>query len=379
MRMHTDRYSTRKSLRTASALLTAATIVLSAVRAPAAEGVFMLQPRRFVRVLPLFQTWFDADRNNFYEFSTPVYAYFPLSNETSVSLFGSQASAGGDRLEGLGGITDTQIHLTHYIESSSLILNAAVNLPTGKRELSTDEFWTSYLLSLDMYDFQIPAFGQGWNLTAGASWALPAGEQMAFGIGLSYTHRGGFKPFEGMSDLYVPGNEILFTGGFDYRMNPRTTLAADVVYTLYGNDRLDDEEVYASGNKIAVNLQMRMHLEYNELWILARYRSKAKNEIAIAGNFVEEAEKTIPDQFDIRGRYLVRWKPGFHTGFFADVRFFQEAATLDRASLLGLGVEPRWTLPSGVSPSLRIKLVLGSIGDDSITGLEIGGGLTVHF
>ena len=339
----------------------------------------MIHPKRFVRILPLFQTWSDADNNTFYEFSTPVYAYLPLSDQTSVSLFSSQATAGGDNLTDLGGITDTQIHLTHYLKSSSIILNAAVNLPTGKKELSIDEFTTSYLLSLNMYDFQIPNFGQGLNLTAGASWALPLSEKTAFGLGFSYTHRGGFKPFENMTGMYDPGNEILLTGGFDFRMNPRTTLAADLVYTLYGEDQLDDEEVYASGNKIAVNIQMRMHIEYNELWIMARYRSKAKNEIAVAGNFVDEAEKTIPDQFDIRGRYRVQWQPSFSTAFLAEGRFLQEAALLERTTLFCIGAEPRWTLPSGLSPSLLLKLVLGSIGNDTLTGLEIGGGLTVNF
>src|SRR4030042_3523372 len=114
-------------------------------------------------------------------------------------------------------------------------------MPTGRKKLSMDEFITSYQISLNQYNFAVPNFGQGFNLAPGISWARPLKANIVFGAGISYQYRGPFEPFAGMSGKYDPGDEILLTGGLDFRLTETSTFSTDMIWNSYGADRLNGE------------------------------------------------------------------------------------------------------------------------------------------
>jgi len=346
----------------------------------AEDDVFMIHQKGFIQFSPVYQRWSDYQGNGLSEFSTPVNLYLPLGKNASLSLLGNQAVVSGDAVEKLRGITDTQMNVTYHVEAAKMILTLGVNLPTGRKELSLEEFETSYLISLNMYDFRVSNFGQGFNVSPGLSWAYPLSETAVVGIGLSYQYRGPFKPFENMTGQYDPGNEILVTGGFDFRLSETATLSTDLIYTIYGTDRLGGEEVFVSGEKISVNVQLRFYSGYNERSVFGRYRSKAKNEVAIAGNLLPEEEKTIPDQFELIGRYKIRLNEKFYTTIVAEGRFFQETSVFTRTSILAVGFEPQLTVTPNLKIPMRFKYLIGSIENGpNIKGIETGAGLYLNF
>ena len=345
-----------------------------------AEDGLVIQQRGFIRVSPLYQSWSDDGDNRLSEVSIPIFFYAPLGENLSMSLRGSQASIKSDMSPELGGMTDTQINLSYYLESSKIVLHTGVNLPTGKKELTLEEFETSYLISLNMYDFQVHSLGQGLNISPGVSWASPLSENVVLGLGASYQYRGPFRPFENMTGQYDPGDEILLTGGLDFRLSETSTFSTDVIFTTFGIDKLNEEETFQSGHKIVFNAQLRMYFDYNELWLFGQYRSKDKNKIAVAGGLDEEDEKTIPDQVELMGRYRMLLGKGFYASIIAEGRFFNETKVFNRISIYGLGTILDIPVSTRMNMPVRFKYLNGRIkGGSSLSGIEVGVGLDWSF
>ncbi|MFH1942508.1 MAG: hypothetical protein ABIL68_10425 [bacterium] len=345
-----------------------------------AQDGFVIRQQGFIRISPLYQTWSDDGGNTLSETSMPIYVYKPLGRNTSMGLLGGGATVGSEFSSELGGLIDTQIDFNYYIESSKIVLHSSVNLPTGKRKLSLEEFETSYLISLNMYNFQIPGFGQGLNISPGLSWAKPMSENVVLGLGASFQYRGAFQPFADMTGLYDPGDEILLTGGLDFRLNETSTFSADVIFTSYGKDKLDGDVSFQSGNKIVINAQFRLYHNHNELWLFGRYRSKDKNKIAIAGGMHEEDEKTIPDQVEFMGRYRMLMQKRIYVSVVADGRFFNETKVFNVVNIFGLGLTVEFPVSNGMSVPIRLKYFTGKIENGpTLSGLEFGVGLDWSF
>ena len=355
-------------------------ILLTGASVFADDDIFIISQKGFVKILPIYQSWAVDDSNKFSEFSIPMLAYLPFGNNFGLSLRASQATTNGDYVQDLSGITDTQLACSYYLNWANMVINLGVNIPSGKKELTYKEFNTSYLLSLNHFNFQVPNFGQGFNFSPGLSWAAPLGDNSVFGLGAAYQYKGKFKPFEYMIDDYDPGDEIVLTAGFDQRLNATTTFSIDAIYSIYGTDKIGEDQVFASGNKIVANVQVRKYFGFNELWLFARYRSKDKNSVAIAGKLFEEEEKTTPDQIEVFGQYRLRFNRGFFTTFLAEERFYQETPAYPGVNIFGFGIAPEIAFFSNFKMTTRFKYLLGSYKDGSkIAGMEVGFGLSFNY
>lgn len=355
-------------------------LLLVCTRGLAQDGAFVISQQGFYSVLPIYQAWADEDKNAMSELSVPLLLYMPLGENIGMHLNSALGMVKSDFSEDLSGMADTQVNWNYYSEAAKLLFNLGVNVPTGKKKLSLEEFETSYLLSLHYFNFQVPSFGQGWNVSPGVSWAIPLSETIVLGLGASVQYRGPFEPFENMAGQYDPGDEILLTGGLDFRVSEAATFSTDFVFTSYGTDKLNDEESFRSGKKIAVNAQYRMYIDRNELWLFGRYRSRDKNQIAIAGGMIEEDEKTIPDMIEVIGRYRFLLRQGLFASVQAEGRFFKETAAFTRAHVLGVGFNLDVPISPRVQMPVRLKLLTINFDEGSnLTGLEIGAGMHWSF
>jgi len=340
----------------------------------AADEVFIISQQGFVQASLTYQSWTSSGKTVISEFSTPVFLYYPIGKNTSISAYTSMASAGGDSLHGLTGLGDIQSTLNYYMESLNMKFSLGLNMPTGKKAISMEEFSTLYLLSLNMYRFQTPSFGQGLNLSPGFSWAIPAGERWVFGLGGSYQMRGSFTPFEGMSNKYDPGDEWMVTGGFDFQAGERTLVTGDLLYSAYGKDRIGGREIFLAGDKKVVNVQVKHRLQSSTLSLLIKYRSRDKNQIAIAGGMLPEDQKTIPDEFQASGRYRFQWgKRGIPVQISADLSHFQKTAAFHAAQIFALGITPEFLLAGGSRIPVTARLSFGQYGESTdLFGFELG-------
>lgn len=98
-----------------------------------------------------------------------------------MTLRGSQATASGDNIQTINGITDTQLSFSYHFEPVNLIFNLGLNLPSGKKRFTSEEFQTSSLISTNIFNFKVPGFGQGLNISPGLTWAFPVNEKYSPG------------------------------------------------------------------------------------------------------------------------------------------------------------------------------------------------------
>lgn len=321
------------------------------------------------------QVWeTDADRY-FGEVSMPIALRIPLGERASLSMRGAGAAAEGTNSTRVTGMTDVQAAVTYRldVEDAVLLLSLGANLPSGKRELTNEEFATAFKLSRNLFRFREPSFGQGFNVAPGFMVALPLNDRIAVGGGVSYQLKGAYRPLESFADDYDPGDELLLTAGVDVRLHQTTYLSSDVTYTRYGRDRLGDEEAFGPGDKVVFTTQFQHQWSVHEVWLLGRFRSRAPSEVPVDGMLVEEADKTIPDQFEAFGHLSFRFGPAT-LRLRGEGRFFGATPTTDAQRVLGIGLEPAFHLSSSVTIPLRTMYYGGDF-----TGGELGLGMTLTF
>ena len=336
---------------------------------------YIISQKGFIRLQGIQQNY-SVENYTIGEFSVPFEIYWPVSRETSLYMITNYAGASETGSEDLSGLSDTQISWNYFLENQNLVLNAGISLPTGKATLRNETFITSLGIGEHYWNFMVPNFGQGFNISPGFTWALPLSDATVAGLGMSYQIRGGFIPIEGLDTVYKPGNELLLTGGADFRLGSSSTLSWDLIFTLYGSDRYGDEEVYKSGNRIVTSLQYKTWFGYHSLTAEARYRTKSKNQYlpAAGAALAEESEKTYPDQFDFIGLYRHQYRPTFYVSYGLEGRFYQELI-YPGLNLVGLVILPELSVSAKTNLIGRLKIWTGSFSDGrSLSGFEAGAG-----
>ncbi len=351
-------------------------IIASAIYA--ADNYLIGQKGYFI-IAPVFQQWSIQSNFAISELSFPVTVYYPVSRQLSFSLRSNQANVGGD-VNKLSGFADTQWNSSYHLEKANLVFTVGLNLPSGKKELSLTEFATSSQIAYTYYNFLVPGFGQGFNVSPGLSWAAPISDNLVLGLGATYQLKGSFKPLENMPDNYDPGDELLLTAGFDLKLAPTTTFAADFIYTSFGEDKMSGQTVFGSGDKIMVSGLLRSYQKFNELFLTVRYRSKGKNSYYIGGVYQQEAEKTTPNHLEVIGFYKMRINPQFYLSLLAEGRSFDKAGLFPGLQIFGFGLAPEYSPQKKINLPFHFKYFFGEFtGGTSITGLEIGVGITYYF
>lgn len=320
---------------------------------------------------------YRIDEQTIREVSLPVTAFIPFRRNWGLSLRVSGAVAWGDSLASLSGITDTQVHLSYRtsLGRGSLVGSLRFNLPTGKQHLTEEEFDTLVLLSQKPYDFRTPGFGVGVGVSPGVTFALPVGRRTVAGFGIAYQVRGGFDPLADQPETYVPGNELLLTGGLDVRFGTALFFSTDLSYTLYQSDRLGDTRVFDAGDKLALRAELRYRRRFSQAWFYALFRGRSKNSRAVAGGVLaKEAVKSLPDQLALQAGYLHGTRRRLDVGVTVELQLFESSPVLPNVGILyGIGFNASFAL----SPRLRLPGRIAFRRGD-VSGLEVSLGLLSH-
>ncbi len=336
----------------------------------------------YVRLMPFYQHWSQGKGAQFTQFSVPVFVQLRFGRSLHVALRGSQATTSGDNLQKLRGMTDTQLAFNYGL--ANFIFNLGFNFPSGKRSLTYNEFLTTSLLSLNHYNFHVPSYGQGFNVSPGVTWAVPVGENLSCGFGASYQYKGRFKPLAFIDD-YDPGDEVLLTGGLDWRAGETAKLSFDLIFTFYGTDKIKTSKVFAAGNRFITHIQFRQNFGHDELLLFARYLSRGKNSLAVGGALLPENAKSAPDQIEMIGHYSHRFNRRVAVGFLAEGRYFTTPAAADPYSsagigIAGLGFSPELMLSPIFRIPARFKYLFGRTKNgQNLSGVEIGIGMAASF
>ena len=354
----------------------------------AAGGLYLSSQRQPIRVSlgALYQQYDveavltqDGEEAEAYisEVSFPFTAFMPITRNLAVSLQASSAMVSGGELADLSGISDAQAALSYQqrIGRGSLVFSLGANLPSGKRELSGEEFETAVLLGQNYYDFRVPSFGQGFNLAPALTIALPVSDRVALGFGGAYQYRGSFKPLDGMEESYDPGDEVLVTGGLDFRLAPRWALSGDLAYTMYQRDKLGEAEVFGAGGKLTSTVQLTGRFRSDVIRLVTRFRSRGKSDVPMGLSGEEEALRIVPNQLELMGMYRTALSSALVVTFLAKGRYFSEADALnftESRQLMDVGLFPEILLSPGFTLTGRGLYTVGSF-----TGFEAGVGMAM--
>lgn len=328
-------------------------------------------------IVPVYQTWSLGDDRTMSEFTTVFSYYQPIGQSTGLTLRAAPASTSGDP-QSMSGFTDSQVRLTHTFSGARLVLSLGLNLPTGKKELTDDEFATSMILSSQAFSWRAPGFGQGFNVQPGVVWAVPAGEDVVLGVGATYHRKGSFSAIKAYDD-FDPGDEFSMTAGADFRLAEATNLSFDMLLTFYGADKLGSEVVFRSGNKAVLSGHFAKALGRDELSLLARYRSKGKGEVGFAGVLTAENQATEPDQFELHGQYALFLGSRLTLTFGLQGKFHSETpAEFSGAQMFGIFAATEISLSRSITAAPRLHYQTGSLkGERSVDGFEAGMSLRV--
>lgn len=278
--------------RYASILSIAGALLASpAVTAHAAQSVA-------VRVPASLRAWTlaapDDSETKLDQVYLPVIATVRLSAAWDVVL--SSAMSGSSlELENLpasklNGASDVTAQALFRPAGDRILLQAGVNLPTGKKELDDEELAVAQILAHPVLGFPVKQLGRGFDVSAGAALAGPLGGGLSGGMGVGVVIPGAYALLAGQED-FTPGTEIAVSGGLDLGADGSEAgsgiLRLDATYRYFGKDKIGDTEIFEEGAQIELQALGRTSMGELGLSALARSVLKSDNTVlAPAGDDV---------------------------------------------------------------------------------------------
>ncbi len=336
---------------------------------------------------PLYQRWLieteDGTQTDVNQFSTMFNVGYKYDDRLNFSLTGAYANVYGD-LSQIQSITDMVLSGTYHVPSIGTIFMLKVNLPTGNNSLSLNDYQsTATVIGNPVLGFRVPSFGQGLNISPGFVWAYPVSERLGIGVGASWQFNGTFQPVDGTGAIDVsnfnPGNEILLTGGVDFRVSDAATVSGDIVLNRFERDRLGSDEVFKAGQRLIATLQFQQYFSFNELRVLARYQSQDKNQVIV----FDFENATVPDMVQLAASFRTRFSPFFWCTFIVDSRSYTDInLAFSDGNVFSFGISPLIRLTSKISIPIHTRLQTGTFNfgeETTVQGLEAGIGIQTRF
>ena len=305
------------------------------------------------------------------QLAVPLAVYAPVARGFGLSLHTTYASGDLESNDGISGFGDAQIAGSYFLEfgPGSAVASLGANVPIGQRELTASEAETAYLMGQSFYEFTLPVWGQGFNLSPGLTFAVPVNDALALGAGIAYQHRGTYSPLAGAGGEFDPGSEFLATAGADVRLAPETTLALDLTYSKYGTDTYGNLE-YEVADAVALTGQVTHALGRGELRVLGRAQVRGAGTSAPVATALDSA---VPLSLRLRSEARLPFSESFALTLLAQGRHYGASDVFESYTLFDAALRPEVAM----GPLAFHVQAGGTVG--TLTGLRVGGGLSWEF
>jgi hypothetical protein len=320
--------------------------------------------------------------------SFPITLSTPLTDDIQLTLTTSPAfSSWGDST--LNGMSDTWIQGTYLLPNRNVMLSAGAGMPSGKTSLNNSQFELGQILSQNIFDFQVPIYGQGFCGKIGATAAFPAGKKAIFGIGAQYLYRGKYHPVSldysyqiytsatvdtipGKMDFeFKPGDELTGQVGVDVLLAENIKLLFDIEYTAYQKDQISGRGAYKSGPKSVIGCGFYYEFKPQYLFAYLTYRMKGKNEYMQNYAFNDSLPSPPGNQLNLNvvyKAYTFRDGGFYILGDFRihdknTVKMLHNTENNVKAAAYGGGVGVDFPLGENTFGNFRIKFFTGSFSE----------------
>jgi len=367
-------------------------VLLSAQGAVAGDRAV---PYSTVSVFFLYNGWEDElvgiqDKWSETVFGTQVQHI--VNPRLTVELRGTVASASYtdplDNKISFSSLNDTRLKGTYYLDYLGDRVGRAalsVNLPTGKKELSLEEYVVALGVSDNSRKFPVRRFGEGFNVGAELYW-LPKTEQVNLEIGGGYRFKGAYRILEDDPADYKYGNEFFVQATASTDPRP-IGVSGTVMFKTYAKDEYDGEPIFQSGNtvmfqgRLMYDNEIRGSVGFNVL-----LRGKGKTLGTEDGGLVDEVLKSGRNDYLIFGggsyplneqlRLLARGEYKHITANEYDLIVTRYRPETDYLGFGG-GVGYQFTL--ALSGSIVASYYTGSMDLVDLTGTGIAAALTFRY
>ena len=336
--------------------------------------------RGFVSTGLSFQQWtFETSDKPIREVVAPITVFLPLKKGVYLTCSNTPGTASMDSVR-LSGISDTWIRGTYIFPNERFMLTAGIGAPTGKTRLKGDEFVLSQMLGENIFRFRLPVYGQGLSLKVGAGAAFPLQENAVLGAGIHIISHGKFKPVDSDSIEYQMGTETSVFTGVDVQISPRAKWTLNISYTLYGKDKFNGEEIYASGKKLLFNTSLSAALGKGMLYTSLNWRQRGKNEYWIDTGLQTENKNSNGAQTEIDAAWQVPWNPQGSFSLLGTGRFYSKNEyDSGGADVYGGGAGVQYLVSPKTSLQMNLLILTGNTKASDkikISGLDFMAGLT---
>ena len=320
-----------------------------------------------------FGSSFTVDRVR--QVAVPVGVLVPIGRRFSFDIGSSWAQTSVKRPTGgsdsFSSFTDTQLRGSYVIGNDALVVSVMVNLPTGKRSTTPQQFGVASSTSSNFLLFPVSSYGTSFSVTPGLAAATTAGD---WNLGLAASARvsATYSPFKGDSASYKPGVESRFRGGVD-RLIGSSRFSLGATFSTFSTDQLRGGGSLGSGsfdpgNRILVDLGIVSPVGGGTLgiylWNYHRIRSGSATSQSAAGGKENVFTAGVNGSFGLSKALSL--EPA------AEARFWSPASGSGR--LFGAGTALRiQALPQvAFIPSFRVDLgtIKNSAGSHSVTGWD---------
>jgi hypothetical protein len=303
-----------------------------------------------------------------------------LANSTSRLEYDNTAN---NLKQSLSSLNDTRLRLTYTFGEGKGAGSVFFNLPTGKRELTADEYGLTAQLADVSRKFMVRRYGQGLDI--GVDWfALPSWGSFGLNVGGGYLYRGKYRPLKSDTREYKYGDEIFGSLGFSYDGRP-VGGSFGVTVKYYTKDKYDNNEVFQAGFATTVGGAVT-YSEAFDLTLGASVLMRGKAKIRSSGGQVlsDEAQKSGRSQIlaYINGRFPASEKLRILGRLELENVSANDYARgslefLPKSNYVGFGGGAGYALSDAFSASSMVSYYTGKIDSDyNLTGLGLAFVLT---
>lgn len=225
---------------------------LAALAAPAARAQSIFDSE--LRLAPQFQQYrlHSPSNETISQLAIPVFVTMPFGSSFTMDVGTSytRSTVRSDLADSrISGLTDTQVRGNMTLGSDFIVLTVGLNLPTGRRSVTLDQFSAASRIGSDFLAFPISNMGTGFAATGGIAVARPLGD-WAFGFGAALRRSQEYEPFNipNQSLAFRPGNEYRLRLGADRGLNSGR-LSLGLTYSAFGQDDAGGSR-YSVGDRV---------------------------------------------------------------------------------------------------------------------------------
>lgn len=330
-------------------------------------------------ILSTFENRKLNDSTSFSQLTSHIWMSYIIEKNTRIALTTRYAQVTGD-VNDLNGLSDTQLLINQYFGDRTFGIEAGLNIPSGKTELTQEEFITSRVISQHIFGLNTSNFGQGLNIFFGATLTQPVSDNFVIGGGLSYQIKNDYQALKDFSDKYDPSNEISATAGFDLKLSEFSTLTGDFTAIFYQSDKLNGQKVFTAGNRFIINTLFRQYFGFDAFSINLTYRMISVDQIEGAPAILDE-EKNNPNQFYGSLGYFQRVSPSFSINYNAFISLFEKTSVYYSGyTMIGLRLSPEFRISQQIRIPLIFRFATASASDkQTLTNLDFGLGIKFNF